>query len=118
MRWLVIVVLAACSSTHGTGAGSGSSGSGPSTPPTANAKTCDDVKSRIEQMYRSEAQAKEPKRVEEAVADNTAMVMNDCAKDPPKIVPCLARAGSIAELEQQCLIQLDDEGTEGQALVR
>ena len=118
MRWLVIVALAACSSTHGTGAGSGSSGGGPSTPPTTNAKTCDDVKSRIEQMYRSEAQAKEPKRVEEAVADNTAMVMNDCAKDPAKIVPCLARAGSIAELEQQCLIQLDDEGTEGQALVR
>lgn len=118
MRWLVFVAAAACSSTHGTGAGGGSSGSGPTTPPTANAKTCDDVRPRVEQMYRGEAQLKEPKRVEEAVADNTAMVMNDCAKDPAKIVPCVASAGSIAELENHCLIQLDDEGTEGQALVR
>jgi hypothetical protein len=117
MRWHVIALFAACSSTHGTGAGSGSSG-GPPPPPVANAKTCDDVRPRIEQMYRSEAQLKDPKRVDDAVADNTTMVMNDCAKDPAKRVPCLASAGSIAELEKQCLIQLDDEGTEGQALAR
>ena len=112
--WALAIVLGACSSTHGTGTGSGGSGIG-STPPVANAKTCDDVKPRVEQMYRGEAQIKEPKRVDEAVADNTAMVMKDCAKDPAKTVPCLASAGSVAELEKQCLIQLDDEGTEGEA---
>ena len=112
--WLVLA-MCACSSTHGTGPGSGS---GPgSAPPVANAKTCDDVKSRIEQMYRGEAQVKEPKRVDDAVADNTTMVMNDCAKDPARTVPCLAKAGSIAELEKKCLIQLDDEGTEGEQLL-
>jgi hypothetical protein len=116
MRAVVVVALVACSSTHGTGPGSGS-GVG-SAPPVANAKTCEDVKPRVEQMYRSEAQVKEPKRVEQAVADNTAMVMNDCAKDPAKAVPCLASAGSVAALEKQCLIQLDDEGTEGQALAK
>ena len=116
---VVILALGACSSTHGTGPGSGSTGSGlGSAPPVANAKTCDEVKTRVEQMYRSEAQVKEPKRVEQAVADNTTMVMNDCAKDPAKAVPCLAKARSVAELEKQCLIQLDDEGTEGQALVK
>jgi hypothetical protein len=114
-RWL-LVMACACSSTHGTGPGSGSTGSGlGSAPPVANAKTCDDVKPRIEQMYRSEAQVKEPKRVDEAVADNTAMVMKDCAKDPAKTVPCLASAANVGELEKQCLIQLDDEGTEGEA---
>jgi hypothetical protein len=120
MRAFVIVVaLCACSSTHTTGPGSGSTGSGPgSAPPVANATSCDDVKSRVEQMYRSEAQVKEPKRVEQAVADNTTMVMNDCAKDPAKTVPCLAKAGSVAVLEKQCLIQLDDEGTEGEALAK
>jgi hypothetical protein len=113
--WLALVaaVAASCSSTHGTGAGSGSVGSGP---PAVHATTCDEVKPRVEQLYRAEAQAKEPKRVDEAVADNTAMVMKDCAKDPGKTVPCLARAGSVAELEKQCLIPLDDEGTEGEAL--
>lgn len=117
--WLLAVALGACSSTHGTGPGSGSTGSGlGSAPPVANAKTCDDVKSRVQQMYRAEAQVKEPKRVEEAVADNTAMVMKDCATDPAKLVPCLATAGNVAELEKQCLIQLDDEGTEGEAFAK
>lgn len=120
MRRVLLLALAACSSTHGTGPGSGSSGSGPGTGPpvTANATTCEDVKARVEQMYRAEAQLKEPKRVDEAVADNTTMVMNDCAKDAARIVPCLAKAGSIGELEKHCLIQLDDEGTEGEALAR
>ena len=111
----VLAVLCACSSTHGTGPGGGGSGVG-SAPPVANAKTCDDVKSRVEQMYRDEAQVKEPKRVDEAVADNTAMVMKDCAKDPVNRVSCLANAGTVAELEKRCLVQLDDEGAEGEAL--
>ena len=74
--------------------------------------TCDGIKPRVEQLYRAEAQAKEPKRVDEAVADNTQMVMNDCAKDPAKTVPCLAKAATVSELEKDCLIPLDDEGTE------
>jgi hypothetical protein len=89
------------------------SGSGFVAPPVATATTCDGVKPRVEQLYRAEAQAKEPKRVDEAVADNTQMAMTDCAKDPGKIVPCLAKAGSVTELEKDCLIPLDDEGTEG-----
>ena len=115
--WLVLAVCA-CSSTHGTGPGSGSGpGSGPgSASPPSTATTCDEVRPRVEQLYRGEAQIKEPKRVDEAVADNTAMVMKDCARDPAKLVPCLARAGSVAELEKQCLFPLDDEGTEGEAL--
>jgi hypothetical protein len=118
--WLVALVvasIASCSSTHGTGPGSGSIGPPPGPPPPpVSATTCDQVKPRVEQLYRAEAQAKEPKRVDESVADNTAMVMKDCAKDPGKTVPCLGRAASVAELEKQCLIPLDDEGTEGEAL--
>jgi len=115
--WLVVVVCA-CSSTHGTGPGGGGGSGLGSAPPVANAKTCDDVKPRVEQMYRGEAQVKEPKRVEEAIADNTAMVMKDCAKDPGQRVPCLAKAADVAELEKRCLIQLDDEGSEGEALAK
>lgn len=112
--WLLVLAAGACSGTHGTGAGSGSPGSGGATaPPLAGARTCDDVRPRVQELYRGEAQVKEPTRVEEAVADNTTMAMNDCAKDPAKVVPCLAHAGSVAELEKQCLIQLDDDGTEG-----
>jgi hypothetical protein len=118
MKRVAVIVWCACSSTHGTGPSGGGSGVGSGPPVTSDAKTCADVKPRVEQMYRAEAQVKEPKRVDEAVADNTTMVMNDCAKDPGKAVPCLASAGSIAELEKQCLVPLDDEGTEGEALAK
>lgn len=111
MKRVVLLVMVACACpskkpVQQTGAGSAA-------PPVAtNAKTCEDVKSLVEQLYRAEAQLKEPKRVDEAVADNTQMVMNDCAKDPAKTVPCLAKAASVAEVEKNCLIPLDDEGTE------
>ncbi|HUS27149.1 MAG TPA: hypothetical protein VMZ53_01530 [Kofleriaceae bacterium] len=118
-RWLVFVAVLACAcpAKKGTGPTTGSQGSGSDvavvTPPT-NAKTCDEVKARVEGMYRAEAQAKEPKRVDEATADNTAMAMKDCATDPAKYVPCLAKAPTVAELEKSCLIPIDDEGTEGE----
>ena len=61
---------------------------------------------------------REPKRVDQAVADNTAMVLGDCVKTPATAVPCLAKAGSVADLEQRCLVALDDEGSEGQVMRR
>jgi len=113
----MVVLLVACAcpakpttQVPATGSGSGSASS--VAPVTAT--TCDQVKPRVEAMYRGEAQQKEPARVDEAVADNTTMVMNDCAKDPGKLVPCLATVGTIAQLEKTCLIPLDEEGTEGE----
>ena len=120
-RWaLILLVVCGCPGKQANGPSTGSQGSGGTNikppDPIKDAKTCDDVKPRVEAMYRAEAQVKEPKRVEESVADNTAMVMKDCAKDPAKTVPCLASAGTVAELEKRCLVQLDDEGTEGEAM--
>ncbi len=113
-RWvLLLTVVCACSgkpttATSGTGSGGGSA------PVITNAATCADVKAKVEQLYRAEGQAKEPKRVEAFVSDNTTMVMTDCAKDPATFVPCIAKAQSIGELEKQCLVPLDDEGTEAE----
>ncbi len=118
MRWLILLALGACSSTSG-GTATGGPHQGSDAPPvTANATRCEDVKPRVEALYRADAQAKEPTRVDEAVADNTTMVMNDCAKQPAVAVPCLAKVGSLTELEQRCLIPLDEEGTEGEELAR
>lgn len=120
-RWVLFLSLVACACPSkqtatpnvGSSGGSGAVGSGGTAQPAAN--TCDGAKARVEQLYRAEAQAKEPKRVDEAVADNTAMVMADCAKDPAKFVPCINAAKSVADLEKQCLVPIDDEGTEGEA---
>ena len=114
-NWLIPGVLAvacACPAKQTTGPGSSGSGIVVEKP----ASTCDGLRARVEALYRAEAQAKEPKRVEEAVADNTTMVLNDCAKAPDKVVACVNEATTIAELESKCLRPLDDEGTEGTEL--
>ena len=126
----VSIVACACPSKKTTtGGGSGSaegSGSGQVTPPVQGG--CEGARAKVEQLYRAEAQAREPKRVEEAVADNTAMAMAECAKAPDRFTACIAQArtGAGAEaqawtakdLEASCMPQLDDEGSEGDALKR
>ena len=84
----------------------------PPPPPATGAKTCDDVRPRIEQLYGADPMAK---RVPDFVTDNTAMVMNDCAKQPHLVV-CLARASTVADLERTCLVPIDDEGSEASYL--
>jgi len=74
---------------------------------------CDAARTRVEQLYRAGAPAQDRVRIDELVADNTAMVMNDCATSPEPTAACIAAAATVAELEAQCLIPLDDEGTEG-----
>lgn len=113
-RWMIGAALlaAAC---HCSGPGAPpvvGAGSGAVTP------TCDGIRPKVERLYRAEAQVKEPKRVDEAVADNTAMVMGDCAKAPEKVATCVTEVASVADLEQKCLAALDDEGSEGEALKR
>ena len=106
---LAVLVACACPSKQTATPASGSGSAAPGGPAT----TCAQVQPKIEQLYRAEAEVKEPKRVAEAVADNTAMVMADCAKDPAKRVPCLVGAQTVADIEKQCLVPLDPEGTEG-----
>lgn len=103
------IALAACSGKQGTpGAGSGT-GAVNTTPPPGG---CDGIRPKVEQLYRAEAQAKEPSRVEDAVADNTRMVMLECATAPDKVSACLAGVATVMELETTCLAPLDDEGSE------
>jgi hypothetical protein len=110
-RWALLgIVVCGCSGKPT--ATTGGQGSGGTAPVISGATTCADVKAKVEQLYRAEGQAKEPKRVDAFVADNTTMVMTDCAKDPATFVPCIAKAQSIVELEKQCLVPLDEEGTE------
>lgn len=100
------------------GKGSSPAGGGGGTGEAGAARLCDDLRPKVERLYRAEAEARDPGRVEEAVADNTTMVMNDCAKAPARVAECVRRAASVAEIEQRCLVPLDDEGTEGEELAR
>jgi hypothetical protein len=106
IRIAVVMALAGCAG-NGSGPATGSGSSVAATP------TCDGIRAKVQQLYRAEAEKREPKRVDEAVADNTAMVDKDCAKAPDKVAPCVVKATTIAEIEKSCLIPLDEEGTEG-----
>jgi hypothetical protein len=117
---LACAVAGGCSGKHdptvGGGGGGNTIGTGTGTGAKAPPTACDGIRAKVEQLYRAEAQAKEPKRVDEAVADNTAMVMNDCAKAAAKVTACVNAASTVAEIEKKCLIPLDEEGTEGEEL--
>nr|MDQ3365273.1 hypothetical protein [Myxococcota bacterium] len=92
-----------------TGGGSGSAAG-------SSAATCEGTRARVEGLYRRELADQEPGRMTQLVADNTTMVLDDCAKDPPRVIACIAAAASVADLERTCLLPLDDEGSEGDAL--
>ena len=104
MRLLALVLLAACAGTPT-----------PVRPPPV-AGGCEGVRTHVMAMYRTEATTREPSRIDAAVADNTAMVMADCAADPT-ISQCLVRARTAAELEATCLHELEDDGREGDTLL-
>ena len=114
MRTLVFVFLLACSSKQGTTTNGSGVGGGTNEQLTG----CDAAKKKVGELYRAEATAnkEKPERVEESIADNTAMVMNECRAQPDKVIGCINRVSSANELEKQCLAQLDDEGSEGEAL--
>ncbi len=112
---LILLVACACPSKSTSGPTAGGSGSAKvAPPPTDKITSCETARGKIEALYRLDAEVKEPKRIDEAVADNTAMVLADCAKAPERVVPCLAAAENLADVEKKCLVQLDDEGTEGE----
>jgi hypothetical protein len=108
---LIVLAVGGCACTsHGsTGAGGGSGSSSAAT----GASVCEGARSRAESLYRAEAAARKPPGTDEEVADNVAMVVADCRTDPALVAACAARAESVAALERDCLIRIDDDGTEG-----
>jgi hypothetical protein len=113
-RLLVMLAVCACAcpaKPEPTTAGGGSGGSS-ATAGSATAGACDAIRAHVAQLYGAELA--NPALVD----DNTAMVMKDCAKQPDRVAGCAAGAKTVAELEHNCLIPLDAEGTEGDQLKR
>lgn len=110
---LVTIVACACPSKATKNAPEPTAGSA-TQPPAAGG--CDAVKAKVEGLYRAEAQVREPKRVDEYTADNTAMVMSECAKAPDKVSACIAGVTTVKDLEASCMPKLDDEGSETDVL--
>jgi len=101
---VIIAALAACGGASKPGAVGGSGSSA------GSAADCAKIEAGVKALYEADAMAAKEATF---VADNVAMVMKDCAHEPGRVAPCAAGAKSVAQLESECLIPLDQEGTEG-----
>jgi hypothetical protein len=115
----LVAALAACACkskpatvTGGGGTSSGSAGSG-------SAGDCAGVEPAVTALYQAEATATGAADKDATfVADNVAIAVKDCARDPGRVASCAKAATSVAQLEHDCLIPLDEEGTEGDQLAK
>ncbi|HEY4057606.1 MAG TPA: hypothetical protein VGM39_13405 [Kofleriaceae bacterium] len=106
----IACVLVACAcpkkATEPTAAGSGSAAA----VVPASGDACAAIKSKVEQLYKADAQATEPNRVADATADNVQMVMTDCAANPAKVASCVQAASTVKDIEMKCLARVDEAG--------
>ncbi|HVV82099.1 MAG TPA: hypothetical protein VHE35_03430 [Kofleriaceae bacterium] len=127
VAWVVMVALAAeaacackgSSSGHATGPGAGTGGSAGSGSGGAliavDPATCDGQTDHVRSLY--QAAATHTDMTPEEVDDNVGMVMKECQGEPARVVPCLAKATAVAQLESTCLAPLDDDGREGKVFL-
>lgn len=99
---IAALALATCKGGPGNGHAGGNPGSGIS-------PECSDVAETVRGLYRSESTGN-PELDADVLEANVHMVLSDCSTDPPRFTACIRRAGSVAELERDCVIPLDDEG--------
>ncbi|HTJ47295.1 MAG TPA: hypothetical protein VL463_34585 [Kofleriaceae bacterium] len=94
----------------------GGGGVKPPPPPMGSAgDSCAGVDASARALYEAEAKATDQlSKNPSFVDDNVAMVVKDCAKDPARVAVCTKAAKSVAQLESDCLVPLDEEGTEGE----
>jgi hypothetical protein len=106
---LALVILAACGGARPTGNGSGAgSGTGSAADP------CEAAIANARSLYDAEAKATDQATHDPTfVDDNVSIVAKDCARDPARVAACARGATSVAQLEKDCLVPLDEEGTEG-----
>ena len=110
---LAVLTACACGKATGTGGGGGGGSGGGGGGGGGSSADCEAARTHVADLYRAEAADKDPKLIDQLVADNTQMVMAECAHDPARVAACARQAKSAPELESKCLTPLDDEGTEG-----
>ena len=76
-------------------------------------RSCAAMQHRVEELYQQAAEQSgmAANRRSEFVSANLHMVMSDCRLNPTEGYACLQEAKSVTELEDRCLVPLDDEGS-------
>lgn len=112
---MLVLLLSACGCKNGDKSG-GTLGNGNGQGPAPTAADCDGLRDRLITLYGQAAPAppdetpEAGKLREQEARDNADMVVADCRRDPARIVPCVRRAADARQIEQGCVLPLDDEG--------
>ncbi len=106
----VLLSLAACGSSNDSRRVS--SGSGDGDGGQTRAQRCETIQVKVEELYRKSAELEgiAQNLRTEYLSANLHMVLVDC-KRAPQVLPCLQRSKNVAEIEANCLVPIDDEGT-------
>lgn len=83
--------------------------------------TCESMRGHVQAIYREASQSEgvAANLSSEFVSANVHMVMADCVEAPERVRTCVRDARSARQIESECLLPLDDEGTvEGQRFAR
>lgn len=112
LRSISMLVGLCCGCTCG---GSKPAPGGPVDPAAVHA--CAALTERLAALYRAEAEAAgaTAEGLAEAVRDNSAMVLAECARRR-EVLRCAQGATSAKELERTCLLPLPEDGSEAAAL--
>jgi hypothetical protein len=76
-------------------------------------QNCGAMQHKVKSLYEeaADSEAIVPNRRSEFIAANLHMVMSDCRLSPAQGYACLQQVKTAKELENACLVYLDDEGT-------
>lgn len=107
LAFTMTCALAACACKGEKGKGTGP-GSGPVVEPAA----CDALDPRVRGLYQAQGGLGD-----DELPDAVALVIKECKAAPARVVPCVERVATAAELERTCLPALDDEGSEGKVFL-
>ncbi len=78
--------------------------------------SCEASRAHIQSLYSAPLSkdtsdsTKDGEILDELIAANVHMILADCTTDPSRFVSCIQQASSIAQLEAECVIPLDDDG--------
>lgn len=103
---LAVLAGAGCTNKSGPKGPGGGDGGDP-----VAIKRCDGLQDRVKRLYEQAMTDEKPELAADLLEADVAMVMTDCRDQPSRVAPCVEKAQSAADIERDCLIPLDDEGT-------
>ena len=104
--WMSLAVIAACHTKDNL----------PTTKPEDNPRLdCAAIRAPLQAAYRSTSTGPAEAGNVVVVADNVAMMMQECEQAPARVMACVQAHALPEEITQLCTAPIDDSGSEGHA---